>query len=267
MDMGVSTVTARSLYTPVGAATIYSEVFGSGEPVVLLHGLAGSTRWWTRNMQALARTHEVHSVDLVGSGRSKGTFVLRDAAAVLAEWMARRKLRPATMIGHSMGGYIAAHIAAAHPQLVDRLVLVDAAINLPGAPRPAAQDLSSLSYLPFGMLSLIMPEALRTGLPNLARVAYDMVKTDMTPVLDRIRARSLVVWGENDPCVPLSVGYELARRLPGNALAVIKGAGHVPMWEQPAAFNKLVCAFMSSADGAIRPGPGMGPRQQPYRAS
>lgn len=236
----------------IGRATIYSEVLGAGPPVILVHGLAGSGRWWEKNIGALARTHEVHLIDLVGSGRSQGSFVLRDAASILAQWMERSGLGPAAVIGHSMGGQIAADLAANAPHLVERLVLVDAALNFAGAPEPRAQALSSLSYLPFGMLSLIVPEAVKTGLPALARVAYEMVKTDMEPTLAKIRARTLTVWGEHDPCVPLELGYRLAERLPGNALAVIRGAGHVPMWERPAAFNSVVTAFLSSGDGIIR---------------
>jgi pimeloyl-ACP methyl ester carboxylesterase len=251
MALGTTAVGLRSRHTHIGSARIYSEVIGDGPPVVLIHGLAGSTRWWVRNIGALARGHEVHIIDLVGSGKSAGSFVLRDAATILAEWMERCGLRDAAVIGHSMGGYIAADLAGAHPAVVERLVLVDAALNFAGAPQPSAQSLSTLSYLPFGMLPLIMPEAMKTGLPALARAAHAMVRTDMGPALAKIRARTLVVWGEHDPCVPLSLGYRLASMLPGKSLAVIKGAGHVPMWEQAAAFNQVVTSFLGNRDGAL----------------
>ncbi len=248
-----ATAGPRCRHIHIGSAKLYSEVIGAGPPVILVHGLAGSTRWWSKNIGALARSHEVHCIDLVGSGRSAGSFVLRDAAAILAEWMQCCGLRRASVIGHSMGGHIAADLAAAHPQLVDRLVLVDAALNFAGAPQPTAQDLGALSHLPFGLLSLIVPEALKTGLPTLARAAYELVRTDMAPALAKIRARTLVVWGEHDPAVPLTLGYRLASMLPGHALAVIRGAGHVPMWERPEAFNSVVTAFLSSRDGAVQP--------------
>lgn len=253
MTTGTGAASPRCRQITIGSAKLYSEVIGEGSPVVLIHGLAGSTRWWAKNIGALARDHEVHCIDLVGSGRSAGSFVLRDAAAILAEWMGRCGLGRASVIGHSMGGHIAADLAAAHPELVDRLVLVDAALNFAGAPQPRAQDLSSLSYLPFGMLSLILPEVLKTGVPTLARAALEMVRTDMGPALAKIRARSLVVWGEHDPAVPLALGYRLASMLPGRALAVIRGAGHVPMWERPEAFNRVVAAFLGDHDGAAQP--------------
>jgi pimeloyl-ACP methyl ester carboxylesterase len=236
----------------IGSAKIYSEVVGAGPPVVLLHGLAGSSRWWEKNVGALAQSHEVHTIDLVGSGKSAGRFVLHETANILATWMERCDLERATLVGHSMGGHIAADMAATHPQLVERLILVDAALNIAGASQPAGQALSALSYLPFGMLPLIVPEALRAGLPKLAQTAMDLMKTDMGPALEQIRAPTLVVWGEHDPCVPLSFGYRLASMLPGKALAVISGAGHVPQWERPAAFNRVVTTFLNSHDGVIQ---------------
>lgn len=259
MSMGASAASPRCRHVHIGPARIYSESAGAGSPVVLIHGLAGSSRWWAKNIAALARHHEVHSIDLIGSGKSEGVFVLHEAAAALAAWMERCDLRRAAVIGHSMGGHIAANLAAAHPDLVERLVLVDAAISFAGAPQPTVRDLSAISYLPFGMLPLIVPEALKTGLPALARMAYAMARTDMASTLAQIRARTLVVWGEQDPCVPLSLGYRLASMLPGKSLAVIKGAGHVPMWEQPAAFNKVVTAFLHSRDGVAQPSPRLRP--------
>jgi pimeloyl-ACP methyl ester carboxylesterase len=237
---------AHGEHIRIGDSTLYTEVAGAGAPVVLIHGLAGSTKWWSRNVAALARTHEVHTVDLVGFGQNGGgRFVLGEAAGLLAEWMRRRGLREASVIGHSMGGHIAADMAATHPELVRKLVLVDAALNFAGAPQPSADMAKTLPYLPFSMLGVILPDAIRAGLPTLARATYQMLKTDMRPVLERVRAQTLVVWGENDPCVPIALAYELARMVPCAALAVIRGAGHVPQWEQPVAFNGVVGQFLN----------------------
>lgn len=184
---------------------------------------------------------------MVGFGRNVGgRFVLAEAAGLLAEWMGRRGLRGASVVGHSMGGHIAVDLAAARPDLVSKLVLVDAALNFAGAPQPAPAELKkTLPYLPFSMLPVILPDAIRAGLPTLARATYQLVKTDMKPVLERVRAKTLIVWGENDPCVPLDLAYELTHLLPCTALAVIKGAGHVPQWEQPEAFNAVLSHFLA----------------------
>jgi pimeloyl-ACP methyl ester carboxylesterase len=245
---------ARCEHIHLGSNTLYTEVTGKGSPVVLIHGLAGSTKWWSRNIAALARNHEVHTVDLVGFGQNKGgRFVLAEAAGLLAEWMRRRGLRGASVIGHSMGGHIAVDLAAAHPELVSRLVLVDAALNYAGAPQPSPDLAKTLPYLPFAMLPVILPDAVRAGLKTLARATYQLVRTDMRPTLAKVRAKTLIVWGEHDPCVPLDLAYGLTHLVPCAGLAVIKGAGHVPQWEQPEAFNGIVGQFL--ADAAVAPQP------------
>jgi pimeloyl-ACP methyl ester carboxylesterase len=251
---------AHGEHIHIGGSTLYTEVTGKGSPVVLIHGLAGSTRWWSKNVAALARRHEVHTIDLVGFGNNVGgRFVLAEAANLLAEWMRRRGLRGASVVGHSMGGYIAVDLAAAHPELVQNLVLVDAAVNFPGAPQPTREMAAkTLPYLPFAMLPVILPDAFRAGLPTLASATYQIMRTDMRPVLARVRARTLVVWGEHDPCVPLTLGYELARMMPSRMLAVIKGAGHVPMWERPEAFNGVLSQFLAGEAPAPAPAPAAG---------
>lgn len=222
-----SSVMLQERRTHVGSATIYSEVVGRGNPLILLHGLGGSTRWWSHNIAALSRWNELHIVDLVGFGRSGGRFVLAEAAETLAGWMERCDLQRASLIGHSMGGYIAAELAADHPELVDKLVLADAAISIEGV-KASAAEMAGIrkAPIPMSMLSVAVSDVLRAGLPTVARAAYEMVSTDMGPKLDRIRARTLVVWGEHDTAVPLKIGRELARRLPSTTLAVIKNAGH-----------------------------------------
>jgi pimeloyl-ACP methyl ester carboxylesterase len=248
----------RSEHIRIGSQTIYTEVVGRGSPLVLIHGLAGSTAWWARNIPALAQHHEVHVVDLVGFGKSAGgRFVLGEAANMLAAWMRRRGLRNAAIVGHSMGGHIAVDLAAAHPDLVNHLVLVDAALSVGGT--PAQVDLArTLPYLPFAMLPVILPDAMRAGLPNLARATYQMLTTDMRPILARVRAKTLVVWGEFDPCVPLSVAHKLSRMLPCAEIVVVRGTGHVPMWERPEAFNQALLRFLGAGRVATTPHPAPG---------
>src|SRR5918992_1428287 len=121
-------ISVERRYVQVGSSTMYAEISGSGQPLILVHGLGGSTRWWARNVPALARSCRMYVLDLLGFGRSRGQrFVLRDAAGLLVHWMDQLGLARASIVGHSMGGFIAAYIAAQFPERVERLVLVDAA--------------------------------------------------------------------------------------------------------------------------------------------
>src|SRR5690606_26761726 len=109
--------------------TIRYLMMGKGRPLILLHGLSGSVRWWRHNLEALAEQHTVFVVDLV---RYRGTktprFVLRSTARRLAGWMRSIEIESADFIGHSMGGAIAAEVAADFPERVQKLVLVDPAL-------------------------------------------------------------------------------------------------------------------------------------------
>jgi pimeloyl-ACP methyl ester carboxylesterase len=124
-----STIPVDYRQAQIGPAIIAYQVAGDGAPIVLIHGLSGSSRWWARTIEPLAERFRVHVVDLIGFGASRGGlhFVLDQPASYLAGWMKEIGIERAGMVGHSMGGYIAAELAADHPEQVERLVLVDAA--------------------------------------------------------------------------------------------------------------------------------------------
>src|SRR4051794_25303636 len=99
---------------------------GSGEPaLVLLHGLSGSSRWWQRNLPALSVARRVLVPDVIGFGRGPAGGRLpapAELGELLAGWLREVAAGPVHLVGHSMGGLLAVHIAAAHPSLVSRLV-------------------------------------------------------------------------------------------------------------------------------------------------
>lgn len=230
----------------IGSTRFVSEQAGAGPPLILLHGLGGSTRWWARNWRTLAHHHEVHLLDLAGYGRSRGRFVLAEAAHTLALWMERVGLQQAHLLGHSLGGYVSLALAAMHPELIDRLILTGAALNVGPRGRQAARlPRARQRVFPFSMLPIVLPDALRAGLFSMAQVAKELIDSDMSLALERLQARTLLIWGEDDLAVPLSVGREIARRRPDVTLAIIEDAGHAPMWEQPFLFNRLVLDFLA----------------------
>jgi pimeloyl-ACP methyl ester carboxylesterase len=233
----------------VGSATIAYETAGGGPPIVLIHGLSGSSRWWARNIRPLAERFLVYVVDLIGFGGSRNSqrFVLEEAAGYLARWMERIGIERAGLVGHSMGGYIAADLAAERPELVERLVLVDAAAlpfdqSFTSHLFSLARELGSMrpSFLP-----TLFYDALRAGPATVWGAANELLRADLRPKLERIQAPTLVVWGQHDAIVPLETGKRLSRFVRSPELLVIKGAGHNPMWDCPQAFNREVGAFLA----------------------
>jgi pimeloyl-ACP methyl ester carboxylesterase len=252
MSVDGPSATGELQRTSVGAARITSQVMGSGPPLVLIHGLSGSAHWWRRNTAALARHFRVYAVDLIGFGGSHGrqAFVLDEAAEYLAGWCAQLGIERASFAGHSMGGYIAADLAASAPGLVDRLVLVDAAV-LPlgrGYVQHALGLAGALRFTPPSFLPVLVRDSLRAGLWTVVGAARQLLASDITVKLSAIRASTLLVWGEHDPLVPLEVGWRLLEALPESRLEIIAGAGHNPMWDRPEEFNRLVLQFLGAPE-------------------
>ncbi|MFL5381138.1 MAG: alpha/beta fold hydrolase [Longimicrobiaceae bacterium] len=230
---------------------------GTGEEcVVLLHGLSGSSRWWQRNIPALAATRRVLVPDVIGFGRSRAPGRLPDVptlAGVLAEWMEQAAGGAAHLVGHSMGGHLAIRIAAAWPERVRRLVLADA-VGIPRTRTP--RDLLRLAWEAapprrWGdprFLPVIWGDALVAGPFNVMRGLYHILRDDVRPLLASIRAPTLVVWGERDGLVPLEHGRTLRAGIPDSRLLVIPRAYHNPMVDQSAEFNAAILRFLDGGE-------------------
>jgi pimeloyl-ACP methyl ester carboxylesterase len=234
-------------YVEVGSETVYAESSGVGQPLILVHGLGGSTRWWARNVTALAGSYRVHVIDLPGFGRSRGQrFVLRDAAELLVRMMDQLGLARTSIVGHSMGGFIAAYAAAQFSERVERLVLVDAAalplehLSL----RQAWRRVQRLPHLPWRLLAVLATDALRDGAVTFIKALRELRSADIRLDLARIEAPTLILWGEYDATLPVAVGRRLHAYLPRAAFQVIAGAGHFPMWDRPTLFNQAVIQFL-----------------------
>ena len=233
----------------VGSGTVSYQVAGAGPPVVLLHGLAGSSRWWQRNIEHLARRFQVYVVDLIGFGASGGLHprIFDEVAGYITAWMDQLGIWRASIIGHSMGGLVAADLAAASPERIERLILVDAAAFL--IERHYLNHLRGLVrelfQVQIDFLSILAADAYRAGPITLWSAIYQLLTTYFSPKFSLVQAPTLLVWGEHDALVPLEIGKRLCRHLPANnRIVVIKGAGHNPMWDRPQAFNRVVEDFL-----------------------
>ncbi|QLG10743.1 alpha/beta hydrolase [Deinococcus sp. D7000] len=232
---------------------MHYRVLGEGPPMVLVHGLSGSSRWWRRNLRALTRRHRVYALDLSGYGaaRRQRALSVRESAALIADWLEAENLQDITLIGHSMGGHICIRVAAGHPQRIENLVLVCASGLLKASAYRTALNLPrALVTGRKRFVPRILTDALMAGPLNLWRNASDLLKDSVQDCLPMITSRTLVVWGERDALVPLPLGELLARSIAGAQLAVIPHAGHVVMVDAPDEFNTAVLTFVDGPQGA-----------------
>lgn len=206
---------------------------------MLVHGLSGSAGWWKDVLRRLEPEHDAHVVDLPKQLR------LEAAADWLAEWLEAAGLERAHLIGHSTGGLICARLAADHPELVERLVLIAPAGVSPGSrlghvlPLLRALRRSSPRLLP-----LLAKDAVRSGPRTLWRATGEVLEADVRAHLEVIAAPTLVVWGARDALLPPAMAEVFRAEIPDARLVVLERAGHVPMFEAADELSRELADFL-----------------------
>lgn len=236
------------------------QVTGCGEPVVLVHGLSGSSRMWIRNISALAGSYMVYLVDLPGFGslhRFPQRLMLSEMASWLLDWMDALHLERIRLVGYSMGGALAIQAAAQRPDAIEQLVLAAPAaipsghMTLRSYLLPLAATLTtSTTFLP-----ILAHDALRAGPRTLLRISRNLLAEDAREDLKRISAPTLLIWGRRDALVPPSLGPLMRQALPHADLVILEGVGHLVMYEHAEAFNAAMLAFFAGQPMRERPSP------------
>ena len=244
---------------------------GKGKTLILLHGLGSNSERWIKNIDALSESYHVIALDQIGFGYSdKPTVPYRGATLVefLNEFMIQKDIQKASLIGNSMGGWVAALFAVTHPEKLNKLVLVNPAFLL-GLPNEADAD-EIYSFANPGTLKameiyikriyhkpmdLLDTENLKAGFTkklswNDGYTVYQIIKSLiakkdlLTNDLEKIRVPTLIIHGKHDKIVPLETIYTLENLLPNNKTIIYQDSGHSPMWEEPVQFNNDVTTFL-----------------------
>lgn len=236
----------------IGSTTVHYQVQGKGEPLVLVHGLAGSTVWWRRNVDTLSRHYTVYLVDLPGFGamrQYRQQFSVAGAAEWLKDLFEILNVGRVSLVGHSMGGLIAALFAARWPGRLTKLVLAAPAIGLsrtaiPTFFLPLARQLVSVDprFIP-----MLARDAARAGFSTLLRAARELLQMNIEQELAQIAAPCLLVWGQRDPLVPLTLGRPLQEKIRHSRLCILPNAGHILMYDCAPEFNRAVLDFLQDS--------------------
>ncbi len=235
---------------------VHSVHAGTGAPVVLLHGLSGSHRWWLETIPALlASGFRVHVPELVGFGGSRRAARqpdLEEMAELVRRWLGAMGLERAHLVGHSMGGQVSIHLAALHPECVDRLVLVSASgiprsMTLREAARFVSEVALPRAWIRPRFVTTVALDAFLAGPRALALATRYILNDDVRPLLPGITCPTLLLWGALDPLTPLEQGARMAAALPDARLVVLPRAAHIPMIEEPRRFNAALVEFLAAA--------------------
>jgi pimeloyl-ACP methyl ester carboxylesterase len=234
---------------------------GEGHPVLLLHG-GGGPQTVDRFAHLLATQRPARVIAPIhpgfsGTPRSESVAGIADLAALYGALLADLDLRDATVIGNSIGGWIAAEMALADTQRISSFVLVDAVgIVVPGHPIAdffslSPRQVAELSYHDpdrFGLDPLkLSPEALQVMAGNRATLnlyaGTSMADEGLAARLAGVRTPTLVVWGDSDRIADSDYGRALAHAIPGAQFQLLTGSGHLPQIETPEALIDVVWTF------------------------
>ena len=256
--------------TTVFGQKIHYVEAGSGPTVILLHGLGGSARAWQPNIGPLAEKFHVIAVDQIGFGKSDKPFVnyrIRTYVDFLDQFCKQLKIERATLVGSSMGGWIAATFTAAFPDRVDKLVLVDAAGYAPSKgldPRalyglnPSTREgmkalTAKVFYNKFFQTDVAIDASIAARLAagdgyTINSISESIIRGEdfLDDTVKTIKRPTLIIWGRQDGLVPVSDGERFNRDIAGSKLVVFEECGHVPGFEKAAEFNSAVINFLTS---------------------
>ena len=261
---------------------LYCESYGSGDPMLFLHGLGGSTYSWRYMVAPFSVGHQVILIDFRGEGKSPKPddthYSLLDQAELIHQFILEHNLKNLTLVGNSYGGAVslalAIRLCAESPTRLSKLVLIDSG----GYPDHLPLFLKLLRAPILGWLAVHLlppktqirivlkksyhdpakiteqqvdayagPLASTGGRHALLEIGKRAIPTDIQSYIDRyptISVPTLILWGEDDRVLPRLIGERLNAAIPNSNLQDISQAGHIPQEEQPDAVIAHIHAFL-----------------------
>ena len=252
-----------------GAKINYVETGDATKPtVIFLHGLGGSVANWQTNTAAFAQDYRVIAIDQVGFGKSDkpnlkyrvGTFV-----DFLDKFMSELKIEKASLVGNSMGGWVAAMMAIKYPNRVEKIVLADAAGIVPAnfsneqiyqLNNSTRDEIRANMKLIFAnpmlqnneaLVDTFMTARVTAGDGGTINSIIESIKRREDFLNDRlgdIKKPTLIIWGKQDGLLPVADATAFNKGIAGSELVIFDQCGHVPQFEKAADFNKAVLDFL-----------------------
>lgn len=254
-------------FTSVNGLKTFYEAKGEGKPLILVHGAGGASTYWFNQLSGLSSKLRVIAIDLPGHGKSeplKGKPTIEQYAEHVESFIKEMKLSKVALLGHSMGGLVVQQIALKHPEILERLVIVDSSAKFPGRSgstdlfhRGASFDVNTIASSLFSQKTLrktdaasLMKQITQGMTPDFALSVlmrdFELGGTaDFTGRLKAINIPTLIVHGADD-ILPISLANYLHENIKGSKLEIIPDAGHMVMMEKPDEFNNAILRFIKT---------------------
>jgi pimeloyl-ACP methyl ester carboxylesterase len=268
-------------FVDVAGARVYYLHAGSGRPVLLVHGLVGSSANWRNNIAAIAQHASVYAIDLVNMGKSERVEGLDPGLSASANRivavMDALDLADADIVAHSHGGAVALMLAALYPKRVRKLILFAPANPYCRSSDPIMRIYGSawggflarlLPYVPapiqrvalgqmYGGADRVADSCLREVVDGLRKPGtlshvlgivrgWAAERAKLKTALRRVRrVPTLLVWGDRDCTISVGSATKLHRKLRASELVVLPGAGHGLFEERPEEANRIMVGWLS----------------------
>jgi pimeloyl-ACP methyl ester carboxylesterase len=244
-------------FKSINSIEMYYEEYGTGKPLVLLHGFGGCARNWHPFTAPLSERHRLIVVDLRGHGHStnpENRFTHREAARDVLLLLDALGISRFSAMGMSSGGMALLHMATSQPARIDSMVLISATSHFPDQARVIMRR-ASFATMPQQVQEMYRECARRgdeqiqqlIGQFNALHQNYDdMAFTAQS--LSGITARTLVVHGDRDQFFPVEIPVAIYRSIPNAALWIIPGGGHVPVYDATVPFTATALWFLDGPD-------------------
>ncbi len=239
---------------------------GSGDPLLFLHG-AGGLRGWDPFLAGLAAQFTVYAPSHPGFETSTGIEHLDDVLDLVVfynDFLDALGLDATHVVGHSMGGMLAAELAALSPHRVRKLVLANAVgLWLDDHPvadffamtpdelavalwhDPNSEVAKAMMAIPQDEQAQLEAFLLRSQhLATAGKFLWPIPDKGLKKRIHRIKAPTLILWGQSDGLVPVVYAEEFHKRIPGSQVVVMPRCGHMPMYEDPEGFVSTVADFL-----------------------
>ncbi len=216
----------------VNGINMYYEVYGEGEPLLLLHGWTQSSEFWSEYITTYLQHFEVYAIDLRGHGKSSqitSEFTIKKSAKDILELLDYLKIKKVKAIGLSYGGLTLLELASLKPEKLESIILIGTSHSYNGGKNNEGNNAFSYENLPTSFIEELKKihhsgEAQIRALfdPNLN---YQINLSD--EILKAFNFRTLIVQGDRDEILGVDPAFALYKNIPNSALWIVPNTGHI----------------------------------------